>query len=96
MEITLTQLSEETGYSVPNLCQMIRRGHLPAGRKDGKVRFLPAAECRAILLASGHKPKSPWRLYGTRMPNTPVNHFEVAKQLAPGVEQISKAWRDAI
>lgn len=60
MEITLTQLSEETGYSVPNLCQMIRRGHLPAGRKDGKVRFLPAAECR-IILATQRKAKAPWK-----------------------------------
>lgn len=42
MELTITEISQQTGLTIPHLLVLIKRGRLPAGRKSGKKRFLPA------------------------------------------------------
>lgn len=49
MEITLKELAEEFDLSLSHLAQLIRRGILPPGRKEGKYRIMPADECRLIM-----------------------------------------------
>lgn len=49
-EISLTELAAETGYSVSNLAHLQERGHLPKGRRDGKIRLVPEVETKLILL----------------------------------------------
>lgn len=48
-EISISELADETGFTVTHLGQLVRRGVLPAGRKDGKFRLLPYARCLMIL-----------------------------------------------
>lgn len=63
-EITISELSAETGFSVSHLTHLVRRGILPEGRKEGKSRYLPFVESKLILLA--HKPDEHWKKSGKR------------------------------
>lgn len=58
-EITLTDLSAETGLSVSHLGHLIARGILPEGRKDGKQRYLPLTETKLIL--DSHEKNKTWK-----------------------------------
>ena len=57
-EISVQELAKETGYTVTNIAQLINRGYLPTGRKDGTTRLLPYVESKLIL--SAHKPGTHW------------------------------------
>lgn len=63
-EISLNDLSAWTAanceqtYSVDALGMLIKRGYLMQGRKEGRVRYLPAAEAKLIL--ASHKPGTHW------------------------------------
>lgn len=58
-EITITEASKLWDKSIPHLRALINRGILPAGRKDGKNRYLPMEECINIL--EGHEPGTHWK-----------------------------------
>lgn len=57
-EISLSELSADTGYSIAHLVVLIKRGALPAGRKEGRTRYIPEQEAKRIL--SRHVPGSLW------------------------------------
>lgn len=58
MELTITELSKMTGFTVNHLTQLVRRGVLPPGRKEGQARLLPYNETMQVLV--GHEPKKDW------------------------------------
>jgi hypothetical protein len=58
MEVTVKELAAETGYKESNIIQLIKRGYLPQGRKEGNTWLLPYVESKLILMA--HKPGQHW------------------------------------
>jgi len=57
-EITLTELSQQTGLTVSHLNKLISRGQLPEGEKRGRTRYLPREEAIGILTRRApYKPK---------------------------------------
>lgn len=70
MEITVTQLSEQTGINVNHLSQLIFRGILPKGRREGNTRILPAEECLSVI--RNHEPGAPWRKRQSRATVEPM------------------------
>ncbi len=62
-EISIQALVEELAqegkiYTVTNVTQLIKRGHLPRGRKVGTERLLPYVESKLIL--TSHQPGKHW------------------------------------
>lgn len=57
-EISLTDLADETGYSANHLNQLIKRGILPQGRKDGRKRMIP--RLKAYFILQNHMPHKVW------------------------------------
>lgn len=49
VEVTRRQLATITGLSESHIGMLIKRGELPKGRKDGRLRLLPKDECLMIL-----------------------------------------------
>lgn len=56
-ELTASELAEKTGFSLPHISVMVKRGELPQGRKEGRETFYPV-EAVAYLQKRG-KRKSP-------------------------------------
>jgi excisionase family DNA binding protein len=50
IEVTRRQLAQITGLSESHIGMLIKRGELPQGRKDGRLRLLPRDECLNVLL----------------------------------------------
>lgn len=69
MELTVTELANEFNLTVEHCLMLIKRGHLPKGRKEGKKRYLPATEARLILFQ--HTPGEHWAPSGTVKPRAP-------------------------
>lgn len=67
MEITLTELSKDYGLTVSHLCQLIKRGILPEGRKDGRCTYLPESAAREVL--GNHEPGAFWKPVARRAIN---------------------------
>lgn len=57
-EITITELADESGLSVSHIGQLINRGVLPKGRKEGKLRYLPYE--RSIMIIGIHTKNKHW------------------------------------
>lgn len=55
---TATELSLEFNLSLSHLAQLEKRGILPRGKKEGKVKLYPTLESRLIL--ASHEPGKRW------------------------------------
>jgi len=54
--ISVTDLSQLTGYSVAHIAQLIKRKQLPSGEKRGKYRMLPLSE--SLFILETHTPRN--------------------------------------
>lgn len=59
MEITVKELSDQTGFSLPHIAQLQKRGILPKGRKEGNSRYVDEVECKMVLYS--HDPGFDWK-----------------------------------
>ncbi len=57
-EISINDLAAESGRTATCITQLVKRGILPPGRKDGKVRLLPRVE--SLLILTSQKPGEHW------------------------------------
>lgn len=58
-EITIKELVGITGKTKSHISQLIKRGVLPPGRKDGRYVYLPRVE--AILILRSHVENKLWK-----------------------------------
>lgn len=58
-EITASELALYTGKSKSHISQLVKRGILPAGRKEGRFTYFPRVE--SILILRAHVENKLWK-----------------------------------
>lgn len=58
-EITASELCKLTGKTKSHVSHLVKRGILPAGRREGKFVYYPRVE--SILILHGHEANKYWK-----------------------------------
>jgi len=72
--ISVQALAAEYGYSANHIIQLVKRGQLPEGTREGRERYLPEAEARLAL--STHQTKEHWKKGRKRNRTKKTNWFD--------------------
>ena len=65
VEVSRRQLAQITGLSESHIGMLIKRGELPQGRKDGRLRLLPKDEC--LMLLESREPRKEARYWQDKL-----------------------------